>query len=151
MGEGSWKVLIYETSVERREILALVKGDPGPQPTLVRVHTGTVLGDIFMMPRPQQTTVRESLNIIEEAGEGVIVFFPHQGRISREFKSPKDASRKSASNPDVLREFGVGAQVLKDIGLKQIRLITRRPQRIVGLDGYGLEIVEQLCPSSNLG
>jgi len=143
-GSTCWQVVIYESTVEHREVMALVLGDPTTEPTLVRVHTGTVVGDILGMPWREQTTLREAMHTIEKEGRGVIIFFPNRGRLSEEFGFRESAT--VTSDAHVLREFGVGAQVLRDLGLTRVRLLTKHPMRIVGLDGYGLEVVEQIQP-----
>ncbi len=142
-----WTAHVYGMSVESRQFLALTLGDVDASPTLVRVHTGSVLGDVFSVRTGARVVISDAVKRIEREGRGVILFLP--GPLDLEldlaFHSGEEAPPRPATDRgDVLREYGLGAQVLADLGVRRIRLLTNRPRRIAGLEGYGLEIVEQL-------
>ncbi|MCS6798793.1 MAG: 3,4-dihydroxy-2-butanone-4-phosphate synthase [Myxococcota bacterium] len=141
---GTWTAHVYVSSVETRQMLALVHGDVDETPTLVRVHTGSVLGDVFGVRRPLRFDVHEAVERIEREGRGVVLFLPGRVDLERDLAAHLGEPLPAAETDpgDVLREFGLGAQVLRDLGLRRIRLLTHRPRRIVGLEGFGLELVE---------
>jgi 3,4-dihydroxy 2-butanone 4-phosphate synthase/GTP cyclohydrolase II len=143
----AWTAHVYGASVESRQLLALTLGDIGPEPTLVRVHTGSVLGDVFGVRETQRVIVSEAIERIEREGCGVMLFLPGKLDLERDLAfhlGDELPPRAEEDRGDVLREYGVGAQVLSDLGLSKIRLLTNRPRRIAGLEGYDLEIVEQV-------
>ncbi len=145
-----WKAHAFGVEGDDRDFLALVLGEVDRSPTLVRVHTGSILGDVFGVRAGERVNASEAIARIEREGKGVLLFLP--GRISvkndlafhlgEEVHAPMD-------NGAVLREFGLGAQVLVELGLGQVRLITNRPRRIAGLEGYGLEVVEEIPVSGD--
>ncbi len=171
---SDFRVCVYTTDVEDTEYLALVLGQPRPdQPTLVRVQTANVLRDVFgISSDPSATPATLPLRMIEDEGQGVLLYVFPRGRQSllADFTAqtgikatspspstpippsvPSPLSVDTPSAPVVptpsggrLREFGLGAQVLVDLGCGKIRLITNRPRRVVGASGYGLDIVECL-------
>src|SRR5262249_17725850 len=112
-------------------------------------HTGSMLGDVFGVHGGARVVAGEAISMIEREGRGVLLFLP--GRVSirndlafhlgQETPAPMDTG-------DILREFGLGAQVLVELGLGKVRLITNRPRKIAGLEGYGLEVVEEIQTSS---
>jgi len=140
-----WQAYSFGVEGESRDFLALVLGEVDKSPTLVRVHTGSMLGDVFGVHRGERVLANEAIERIEREGRGVFLFLP--GRVSvhndlayhlgKEVNAPMDTGA-------VLREFGLGAQVLVALGLGKVRLLTNRPRRIAGLEGYGLEVVEQI-------
>jgi 3,4-dihydroxy 2-butanone 4-phosphate synthase/GTP cyclohydrolase II len=140
-----WKAYSFGIEGDERDYLALVLGEVDKSPTLVRVHTGSVLGDIFGVHGGGRVLASEAVKRIEQEGRGVLLFLP--GRVTvkndlayhlgQEIPPPMDTGM-------VLREFGLGAQVLVELGLGQVRLITNRPRKIAGLEGYGLEVVEEI-------
>ena len=150
-------MVLYETSVDDRQHVALVKGpvDDG-QPVLVRVHSQCLTGDVFASLRcdcgPQ---LRRSMEKIAEAGRGVILYINQEGRgigLGNKLKAyalqdqgmdTVEANLALGFGPD-LRDYGIGAQVLVDLGLKDLRLLTNNPRKIVGLEGYGLRVVERV-------
>ncbi|MCA9581852.1 MAG: 3,4-dihydroxy-2-butanone-4-phosphate synthase, partial [Myxococcales bacterium] len=143
----AWHAHVYETSADDRQILALTLGEIDQEPTLVRVHTGSVLGDVFQVESGGRIVMADALRRIEAEGKGVVLFLP--GRIHLDadlaFHLGEDVPRPPVvEHGAVLREYGLGAQVLKHLGLGKIRLLTNRPRRIAGLEGYGLEVIEQL-------
>jgi len=150
---------VYTTEVEDTEYLALVLGTPRPdEPTLVRVQTASVMRDVFgVAADPTSDAVTVPLRMIEAAGAGVLLYVFPRGRASllADFRAHVRAdvsgsgvvAAAPASGPSVdtrLRDFGLGAQVLADLGCGKIRLITNNPRRVVGASGYGLDIVERV-------
>lgn len=146
----TWKAYAYGAESEARDFLALVLGEVDSSPTLLRVHTGSMLGDIFGVHAGSRVLASEAIARIEQEGRGVLLFLPARTSVQndlafhlgQETLPPMDAG-------DVLREFGLGAQVLVDLGLGKVRLLTNRPRKIAGLEGYGLEVVEQLLLSAD--
>jgi 3,4-dihydroxy 2-butanone 4-phosphate synthase / GTP cyclohydrolase II len=152
------RACVYTTDVEDTEYLALVLGEPRPdQPTLVRVQTASVLRDVFGVSADAQAAggATVPLRMIEAEGRGVLLYVFPRGRASllTDFQAqaggagPATASAIPRPGPAVppdsrLRDFGLGAQVLADLGCGKIRLITNNPRRVVGASGYGLDIVE---------
>ena len=149
---ADFRAYVYTTDVEETEYLALVLGDIRPDvPVLVRVQTARVLRDVFAAaPGDDAHGAGVSLRLIEEAGKGVMLYVFPRGRASMlaEFQSvfgpPGDARADGGAGESRLRNFGLGAQVLAHLGVQRIRLLTNHPRLIVGVAGYGLEIVECL-------
>ncbi len=141
-----WKARVYEMQVDNRQFLALVHGEVSREPTLVRVHTASVMGDLIGISEPARVQLREAIERIEAEGQGVILLLPSSASLVDELSYflGEDVVRPRLQQGEVLREYGLGAQVLADLGLGKIRLLTNRPRRIPSLDGYGLEVVEQL-------
>ena len=154
---GDFDLYLYRSKVDGQHHLALVKGEvAGRKNVLVRVHSECLTGDVFGSKRcdcgPQ---LHQAMRQVTEAGQGVIVYMRQEGRgigLAPKIKAYKlqeegldtvEANRKLGYPMD-LREYGLGAQILCDLGLKTIRLLTNNPKKVVGLEGYGLEIVEQL-------
>lgn len=161
---GDFELHLYRTKIDDRHHLALVKGDvAGQSDVLVRVHSECLTGDVFGSRRcdcgPQ---LQQAMRQIAEAGRGVILYMRQEGRgigLPAKIKAYKlqekgldtvQANLKLGFGMD-LREYGLGAQILVDLGLKTIRLLTNNPRKLVGLEGYGLEIVEQvpICVKPN--
>jgi 3,4-dihydroxy 2-butanone 4-phosphate synthase/GTP cyclohydrolase II len=150
-----WRAIVYETTIDERQFLALVKGDltQGPPP-LCRVHTGSTLADTFTAtPRDGGRHLREAIAHIEGAGRGALVYIAPRGDLRRELEAlqaTKEAPPPSVPNDAPLREFGLGAQVLVDLGLHEIRLLTNNPRKIAGIHGFGLNVVERV-PLHSMG
>lgn len=144
--KSDWKAFVYETAVDQQQFLALVKGDPrkSQDPVLCRVHRGSTIGDVFSSTDSEGGhNLRKALRRIEEAGCGVVLYLPARGDILREFKSYQGEEKPEDKSKDTpLREFGLGAQVLADIGLNKIKVLTDNPRKIAGIAGYGLEVVD---------
>ncbi len=119
------------------------------QPVLCRVHSGSLVGDVFSStPVDGGSNLREAILAIEKAGAGVILYIPPKGDLARELERPRRSGRRPPPRPPTrpagwtLREFGLGAQVLADLGVHQIRLLTNSQLKIAGLTGFGLKVVE---------
>jgi 3,4-dihydroxy 2-butanone 4-phosphate synthase/GTP cyclohydrolase II len=146
---AEFKAYVYTTDVEDTEYLALVLGDIKPdEPVLVRVQTASVLRDVFAAAGGlDEPAAGVPLRLIEEAGKGVLLYVFPRGRASilRELGGQAgDAAATGEATEPRLRHFGLGAQVLAHLGARRIRLLTNHPKRIVGVEGYGLHIVECL-------
>jgi len=151
--KAAFRAYVYTTDVEDTEYLALVLGDLRPdEPTLVRVQTASVLRDVFAASAgSDEPAAGLPLRMIEEAGKGVLLYVFPRGRASLLAELDAHAMGKTATSGETaaaaearLRNFGLGAQVLAHLGVGRIRLLTNHPRRIVGVAGYGLEIVECL-------
>jgi 3,4-dihydroxy 2-butanone 4-phosphate synthase/GTP cyclohydrolase II len=154
---GDFDLYLYRSSIDGQHHLALVKGRvEGQKNVLVRVHSECLTGDVFGSRRcdcgPQ---LQQAMRQISAAGRGVIVYMRQEGRgigLASKIKAYKlqergydtvEANLKLGYKMD-LREYGLGAQIMVDLGLKTISLLTNNPRKVVGLEGYGLEIVRQV-------
>jgi 3,4-dihydroxy 2-butanone 4-phosphate synthase/GTP cyclohydrolase II len=146
-----WQAIVYETTIDDRQFLALVKGklDGGTAP-LCRVHSGSSLADSFVAtPRDGARHLREAVAQIEAAGCGALVYIAPQGDLRAELEALRNTPPPSGTLPagvhdQPLREFGLGAQVLVDLGLHEIRLLTNNPRKLAGIHGFGLDVVERV-------
>ncbi len=137
-----WRSYVYEVASDKREMMALVKGTITPgAPVLCRMHTSSTIADVFSSTRRDGgKNLREAIRRIEAAGSGVVVYLP--GHESWRAELEEHTGDKAAAG--TLREFGLGAQVLADLGARQLRLLTNNPRKIAGIHGYGLDIVESV-------
>jgi 3,4-dihydroxy 2-butanone 4-phosphate synthase/GTP cyclohydrolase II len=155
-----WRAIAYEILGESREFLALVKGTPKTdEPVLVRVHSGAVVGDVFSSTSSDGgANLRASLQRIESEGAGVVLYIPPSGSVGAELLRRQGSSDTRVDGPteprahasvargnSVLREFGLGAQVLADLGITELRLLTNSSTKIAGLDGFGLRVTERVA------
>ncbi|MFO0659722.1 MAG: 3,4-dihydroxy-2-butanone-4-phosphate synthase [Polyangiaceae bacterium] len=144
----TWRAISFEVELDGRQVLALVKGEPSPtDPVLVRMHAGALVADLFSSSeRDGGRKLRESIRVIEEAGAGAIVYFPTRTTPSDELASLSaqvaTPTERPEGAPTVLHEYGVGVQVLANLGIRRLKLLTNTPRRLAGLAGFGLEIVE---------
>ncbi len=153
---GEFLAVSYRSIVDPNDHIALVKGNLSDKPALVRVHSECMTGDVFGSTRCDCGDQMESaLQAIEREGSGVFLYMRQEGRgigIHNKIKAYKlqdegmdtvEANIALGFAPDP-RQYGVGAQILIDLGVKKMRLLTNNPQKRVGLEGFGLEIVEQI-------
>jgi 3,4-dihydroxy 2-butanone 4-phosphate synthase/GTP cyclohydrolase II len=146
---SDWNVIAYEIIGEARQFLALVKGDVSQgEPTLCRVHAGTIVGDVFSSSLVDGgSNLRQAIRAIEREGRGVIVYVPPRNELLAELDAADAKGGDATSRPvreRALREFGLGAQVLADLGVSKLRLLTNHATKIVGLEGFGLTIIERV-------
>ena len=141
---GDFTLHIYRSRLDDRHHLAFTMGTLGPGPTLVRVHSENLLSDVFRAKgMDSYHSLTASLEAVARAGQGVVLYMeqPDGGRDSlRRLLVPPGA----APAPMGFRDYGIGAQILVALGLRRIRLLSHTARKVVGLDGYGLEIVEQV-------
>ncbi len=143
-----WTLHLYEDSIDTSQSLAFIFGDLSPsESTLCRMHVGSTLGDVFTaLSGDGRRNLHEAIDAIEREGRGVVVYLPAQGDLLTEVQAAKGGARDpgaaAKSTPGPLREYGLGAQVLRDLGIRSLRLLTNNPMRLAGIEGYGLEIVE---------
>ncbi len=138
---GSWRAVVYANTVEYQEHLALIKGDVSTtEPVLVRMHAVDLLDD--MTGAPHWISVHNSMHMIGKAGRGIVVFIREHRSTALAERVRLLASGKIRPSRE-LRDYGIGAQILLDLGVRNMVLLTNHHRTVIGLEGYGLNIVEQ--------
>ncbi len=165
---GEFRAVVYTNDVDKFEHLALVKGEIDPaKPVMVRVHSECLTGDVFGSARCDcGSQLHAAMRMVDQEGVGVILYMRQEGRgiglvnklkaytlQDEEGLDTVDANVQLGFKPD-LRDYGIGAQILRDLGVRKMQLLTNNPKKIVGLEGYGLEVVarfpiEILCEPEN--
>lgn len=153
---GQWQLKLYRSLVDGMEHIALVKGEISEAPTMVRVHSECFTGEVFgSLKCDCRGQLLAAMDMIEKEKKGVLLYIRQEGRgigLANKLKAYQlqeqgfdtvEANEQLGFKPD-LREYGIGAQILKDLGLNKIRLLTNNPRKIVGLEGHGLNVVERI-------
>ncbi|MFI5396353.1 MAG: 3,4-dihydroxy-2-butanone-4-phosphate synthase [Candidatus Binatia bacterium] len=152
---GEFRIFVYHTDVDDGEHVVLLKGEVKPdEPVLVRAHTEFLPGDVFRMAeRNTAALLHEAMRVIAREGKGVVLYLRREGRGAEILESSGTPSRShghAARTPSTdpmtrqrdFREYGIGAQILRDVGVGKIRLLSNFPRNLVSLPGYGLEILD---------
>jgi 3,4-dihydroxy 2-butanone 4-phosphate synthase/GTP cyclohydrolase II len=154
---GEFNVVVYENDVDDLLHVALIKGEISPnRPILVRVHSECLTGDVFGSMRCDcGDQLHKAMEMMDREGSGILLYMRQEGRgiglvnklkayvLQDQGMDTVEANLELGFQAD-MRNYGIGAQVLVDLGVKKMRLLTNNPKKIIGLDGYGLSIIEQI-------
>ncbi len=155
---GEWRLVVFSNDVDEFQHVAMVKGEINPdEPILVRVHSECLTGDLFGSLRCDcGSQLRAAMRQIGEEGRGIVLYLRQEGRgiglinkmhaynLQDQGLDTVEANQKLGFAPD-LRNYGIGAQILKDLGVQRMRILTNNPKKIIGLEGYGMEVVERVA------
>jgi 3,4-dihydroxy 2-butanone 4-phosphate synthase/GTP cyclohydrolase II len=151
---GDFTAHVFTSDVDDQEHLVLVKGEISPEePVLVRAHTEYVFGDVFGYSAANTNALlQRSMELIEAEGKGVVLYLRQEGQGAQLLRDAARSGKRSAaasapdtgqgSQPSDFRDYGIGAQILRSLGVRKMRLLTNSPRRLVSLPGYGLEVVD---------
>lgn len=155
---GEFHIIVYQNDVDKQEHVALIKGEINPdEPVMVRVHSECLTGDVFGSSRCDcGAQLHAAMRMVDQEGKGVVLYMRQEGRgigLINKLKAYElqdtdgldtvEANIRLGFKPD-LRDYGIGAQILRDLGVRKMRLLTNNPKKIIGLEGYGLEVVDRL-------
>lgn len=137
-----WKVTVFQSTADQRETVALSLGEISEEDSVcVRMHSLNPFEDILGMDHPRTGQLQRAMTVVEEAGAGVVVLFP--GLVGMRPSKVGQAAAQNKEQQGTLKDYGIGAQILRELGVRHMILLTNSPSHIVGLEGYGLDIVEQ--------